>query len=229
MEDISRLEEILGIRFKDASLLQTALTHPSYKNENPVAEDNQRLEFLGDSVIGFAVAFILFEKCPDYDEGRLTRLKAEIVCRSTLSEVARKIDLGDFLRTGKGECRSGGIFRESVLSDALEAVLGSIYIDRGFRVMLRVVKTLFRDIINTAVKSDIYSDYKTRFQEICQKKMKTVPGYSVIAENGPDHEKIFVISLKINSEEISTGTGRSKKEAEQDAARKAMELFDKEK
>ena len=215
---VERLEEHLGHRFGDRALLITALTHRSYANEHAgEATDNEKLEFLGDAVLDLVVGHLLMRQFPDLREGPLSVTRAQIVSEAGLSEIAVELDLGTWLRLGKGEERSGGRHKPSLLSDALEAMIAAVYLDAGFDVAFKLVHRLFGARIK-AVEVTGYYDHKTRLQERAQALLKTVPVYEVVGEHGPDHCKVFEVRVLINGTELARAHGRSKKSAEQAAA-----------
>lgn len=216
---LSAFEEIIGYKFKDKSLLKTALTHSSYANENKLSRDNERLEFLGDSVLGFVTAEYLFSQYKTRPEGELTKLRAAVVCEKSLFKFAEKISLGKFIYMGKGEEHSGGRNRPSIVSDAFEAVIAAMYIDGG----IEAVKPYILEFIAEAVKREAsFKDNKSLLQEEIQKNKGNSIIYEELAEFGPDHDKTFSFAVKLNGEVIGTGEGRSKKEAEQAAAGNAL-------
>ncbi len=220
--DLQTLQELLGYRFRDPSLLTLALTHSSYGNEQNDHRDNERLEFLGDSVLGFITAEYLFRKFSRQPEGELTRRRANAVCERTLAEFARQIRLGDYLRLGKGERHSGGAERPSILSDAFESVIAAIYLDGGLEEAKRFV---LRFVPSADEKPVMDADYKTLLQEVIQKNPDEHLTYLLAAERGPDHNKTFTVEVYLNSNKIGTGEGHSKKKAEQAAAREALALM----
>lgn len=224
-EDLKNLEEIISYAFNDINLLDNALTHRSYANEKQEipCKDNERLEFLGDAVLELCISEILMEKFPDCDEGQLSKLRASLVNEKPLSELAKKCHIGDFLLLGRGEESSGGRTKSSILSDTFEAVIAAIYLDSGYKKSYKYIKDLFRPLIESESDKTIYRDYKTRIQEISQNRFKVIPKYSLISESGPDHDKIFQIKLSISDITSTIGTGKNKKEAEQQAAKKAIE------
>jgi ribonuclease-3 len=216
---VSEFEEIIGYSFKDKELLKTALTHSSYANENRLSQDNERLEFLGDSVLGFVTAEYLFSQYKSRHEGELTKLRAAVVCEKSLFKFAEKISLGKFIYMGKGEEHSGGRNRPSIVSDAFEAVIAAMYIDGG----IDVVRSYILEFITEAVKREAsFKDNKSLLQEEIQKNKGNTIAYEELAEYGPDHDKVFSFAVKLNGEVIGTGEGRSKKEAEQAAAGNAL-------
>ena len=224
---IKDLEAAIDYRFKDISLLQNALTHSSYANErwHNSLMSNERLEFLGDSVLGMLVADHLYRSFPDRPEGELTRMRADMVCESALAAVAESLDLGDYLLLGKGEEQGGGRTRGSILADAVESVLAACYLDGGMEAAKAFVSRFI--LVNVPVAKLKNADYKTALQELVQQKKNQVITYKLVGESGPDHDKVFTVELSLNGEVVGTGTGSSKKRAEQDAARCAMEKLSK--
>jgi ribonuclease-3 len=218
-------QQILAYTFNDINLLDNALIHRSFVNENPSlsCKDNERLEFLGDAVIGLCISDMLIKKFVDYTEGQLSKMRADVVNEYSLADLARKLTMGDYLLLGKGEENSGGRTKTSILSNAFEAVAAAIYVDSGFESVYKFLKAIFEPLIEEGTNSLIYRDYKTKLQEICQFRYKETPKYSLIRETGPDHDKVFEISLTIAGTITTTGAGKSKKEAEQRAAQKALE------
>lgn len=216
---ITDFETIIGYSFKNKDLLKTALTHSSYANENKLPCDNERLEFLGDSVLGFVTAEYLFSEFKSRPEGELTKLRAAVVCEKSLFKFAEKISLGEYIFMGKGEEHSGGRNRPSIVSDAFEAVIAAVYLDGG----MAAVKPYILDFIKEAVKREAnFKDNKSLLQEEIQKNKGNTIVYEEIGESGPDHEKVFVFAVKLNGEVIGEGQGKSKKEAEQAAAGNAL-------
>ncbi len=213
--------------FKDKQLLANALCHSSYANENKEkgAKSNERLEFLGDSVLGLICAEYLFEKYQSMPEGELTKLRSTIVCEQSLYEFAESIALGEQLMLGRGELNGGGKTRPSVLADAVEAVLAAIYIDGGIEAARGFILGFIESKARKVTQSQQVVDYKTTLQEIVQKNHEETLSYHVKEESGPDHEKSFVIEVHINSNPIAEGRGKSKKQAEQAAAKAALELM----
>lgn len=221
---LHELEGKLGYTFLDLHLLDTALTHSSYANEQgPGHKYNERLEFLGDSVLGFITADKFFHAFRDIPEGRLTKLRASTVCEESLFEFAKQIDLGDYLLLGKGEDKNGGRERASIVSDAFEAVIAAIYLDGSIdparEFVLRFVMTAVEE------KTITFKDYKTKLQEIIQKNPEEQLQYVLAGESGPDHNKRFEVEVHLNSNVIGRGIGRTKKQAEQEAAREALALM----
>ena len=217
------LEEKLGYRFTNRALLENALTHSSYANENKAKglQSNERLEFLGDSVLGMVVADYLFRTHPDLPEGDLTRTRAALVCEGSLVEVAQCLELGAYLKLGKGEEAGGGRERPSIIADAVEAVLAAVYLDGGIGSARKIIQKfiLSREVAGLTKPRD----YKTALQELVQRESGQVLGYQLIGAEGPDHAKIFSVEVDLNGIPIGQGRGRSKKEAEQNAAKAAIE------
>ena len=214
------LDRILGVRFRDASLRQLALTHRSYAFENDLPANNERLEFLGDAVLGIVVTDMAFREFPEMPEGELAKLRAAIVNMGALADVARDIGLGRFVLLGKGEEMSGGRDKSSILADVIEALLGAIYLDRGLEAASKLIGRLFRPRMIAYVRGEGERDYKTILQEIASSELHVVPEYR-IRERGPDHQKEFTATVVLAGKEWGVGMGRSKKEAEQQAAHEA--------
>jgi ribonuclease-3 len=219
------LEQRLGLTFKDASLLDLALTHRSYAYENDVVETNERMEFLGDAILNLCVTDLLYARFPTYLEGDLAKLRASLVSEPALAAVAGEFDLGEVIRLGRGESQSGGRDKPSIKADALEAVLGAVYLDGGITAIRRLVKRLFGSRIEAAVGKEIPKDAKTRLQEIVTRAHGILPRYRV-SGSGPDHAKQFRAEVYVNDEFCGAGDGRSKKEAEQAAAAEALKVLD---
>ncbi len=221
-----QLEEKLQYHYKDRALLETALTHSSYANERKDSsrESNERLEFLGDSVLGVVVAEHLFLHYPDMPEGQMTRQRAELVCEHSLVQVARALDLGAYLRLGRGEEHTGGRSRPSILADCVEAVIASLYLDGGFAVAKAFIeKHILANLGKDTPQGS--SDYKTELQELIQRKSGQSLSYQLLSESGPDHCKVFTAQVCLNGEPVGRGSGRTKKEAEQAAACCALEAL----
>ena len=216
------LEKKLGYTFRDRSLLSEALNHSSYANEHRSAEvsSNERLEFLGDSVLCFVTAEFLFKTYGKLPEGDLTRIRAALVCEQSLYEVAKFLGLGQYLKLGKGEEAGGGRQRQSILADATEAVFAAVYLDGG---MERVRELICRVLLSRAPAAEERRDYKTTLQEIVQRRSGQVLTYHMVDESGPDHNKTFLFQVRLNGAPVGQGRGHSKKEAEQAAARDALE------
>jgi len=225
---IKDLEAAIGYRFRNISLLQNALTHSSYANErwHNSLLSNERLEFLGDSVLGMLVADYLYSTFPDRPEGELTRMRADMVCEHTLATVANKIGLGEHLLLGHGEERLGGRSRESILADATESVIAACFLDGGLEAAAQFVKKYI--LVEVPVSKPNNMDYKTALQELVQQKKNQVLSYALVGQSGPDHDKLFDMEVSLNGTVVGKGSGRSKKRAEQMAAKAAMEkLFPK--
>ncbi len=213
-----KLEKILGVKFKSSALFEEALTHKSFAMEQGgTVPFNERLEFLGDSVLSAVVAHYLFAKFPDVDEGRLSQLKSMLVSRPSLTAWGKQIKLGAYLRLSEGEVSTGGRERDSIVGNAMEAVLGAMYLEAGFEKTRAFIDTLL-----SKRKRLVTSDYKSRLQEWAQKKYKVPPSYTVSRSFGPDHAKTFEMSVSLGSDVLGEGSGKSKKEAEQAAARNAL-------
>lgn len=225
MENIEKFEQIIGYDFKDKKLLEQALSHSSYANERKtLGGSNERLEFLGDSVLSIVVSDYLYKHFTQVAEGELTKLRASLVCEKSLHVFAKQIHLGDFLRLGKGEENTGGRERPSILADAFEAVIAAIYLDGGMEPAAKHILRFMPEDIEHGRKP-VFSDFKTVLQEIVQKNPEEKVEYVLIGEEGPDHNKRFVVEVRLNSQVIGKGKGRSKKEAEQLAAKEALELM----
>ncbi len=220
---INELETAMGYTFQNKALLENALTHSSYANENrrDGQTSNERLEFLGDSILGFVVADFLYRSFPDRPEGELTRFRAELVCEKSLAQIASRIGLGDYLRMGHGEEQGGGRSRESILADAVESVIAACFLDGGIPAALQFVQRFI--LVEVPVERLHNADYKTQLQELVQQKKNQVLSYALEGESGPDHDKKFDVSVSLNGTVVGTGTGSSKKRAEQDAARAAIQ------
>ena len=222
---LTKLEQGLGYTFRNKALLENALTHSSYANENRERHlpDNERLEFLGDSILGFVVAEYLYRNFPDKPEGELTRIRADLVCERNLAEAAATIELGSYLLLGHGEEQGGGRKRDSIVSDAMESVIAASFMDGGFAAA--------KEIIDRLILSDIPKgrprnfDYKTAFQELVQRKKDQQIHYELTGESGPDHDKHFEVEVLLNGKAVGHGVGSSKKRAEQAAAEAAIEAL----
>ncbi len=222
---IKDLENAIGYRFRNISLLQNALTHSSYANErwHNSLLSNERLEFLGDSVLGMLVADYLFRTFPDRPEGELTRMRADMVCEQTLAAAANKIGIGEHLLLGHGEERFGGRTRNSILADAMESVIAACFLDGGIEAALKVVQQFI--LVEVPVTKLHNVDYKTQLQELVQQKKNQVLSYALIGESGPDHDKKFDVAVSLNGKVVGSGSGSSKKRAEQMAAASAIETL----
>ncbi len=224
MIDYSKLIAKIDYKFKNQSLLRLALTHSSYAKEKNLGVDcyNERLEFLGDSVLSIVISEHLYKSYAELPEGKLTKYRAIIVCEETLAELAKSLDLGEFILFSKGEEATGGRQRQSILADALEALIAAIFMDGGIAAAKTFVLKLFAEKINDAVKGRIFLDYKTALQEKVQAERQQTIEYKIIAETGPDHLKEFVAIVLIGDKQYGSGNGKSKKEAEQQAAKVAI-------
>jgi ribonuclease-3 len=223
MNDVDgRLQERLRYAFNDPGLLERALTHRSVG-----ARNNERLEFLGDAILGFLVAELLYQAEPDAHEGRLTRLRAHLVRRETLAAIARELELGEVLRLGPGELKSGGRGRDSILADAFEAIIGAIYLDSGMASCRDVLEALYGDRLVKAAREVGLKDAKTRLQEILQGRGRALPQYTVVKREGAAHDQSFTVACRVEGIPAPiTGSGSSRRKAEQDAAKRALEELD---
>ena len=225
MERLHELEQHLDYTFHDLRLLRAALYHRSDANEHRAqsVSSNERLEFLGDAVLGFVSADYLYGKHPDLPEGELTRIRAALVCEDSLHEVAQRLHLGDFLMLGKGEQSGGGRHRPSILADAVEAVLAAVYLDGGIDEARALVHRILLEKEPEQVVESRRRDCKTELQELVQRKPNQELRYELVSESGPDHAKVFTVAVMLNGQVVGLGSGHSKKEAEQSAARTALE------
>ena len=222
---MKELETAIGYEFRNISLLQNALTHSSYANErwHNSLLSNERLEFLGDSVLGMLVAEYLYRNFPNRPEGELTRMRADMVCEQTLAAAANRIGIGDHLLLGHGEEQGGGRKRNSILADAMESVIAACFLDGGLEAALQVVKTfIFVEVPVTKLHN---ADYKTQLQELVQQKKNQVLSYALVGQSGPDHDKQFDVEVSLNANVVGRGSGTSKKRAEQAAAKAAIEAL----
>ena len=222
---IKDLEAAIGYKFRDISLLHNALAHSSYANERWHCSlmSNERLEFLGDSILGMVVAEYLYRSFPDRPEGELTRMRADMVCEKTLAAVAGRIDLGGHLLLGTGEEQGGGRTRNSILADAVESVIAASFLDGGMEAARAFIQKFI--LVEVPVKKLHNVDYKTSLQELVQQKKNQVLTYTLVGESGPDHDKRFDVEVRLNGQVVGLGSGSSKKRAEQDAAHAAMEAL----
>ena len=220
---IKDLEAAIGYRFNNITLLQNALTHSSYANErwHNSLMSNERLEFLGDSILGMVVAEYLYKNFPDRPEGELTRMRADMVCEKTLAAVAARIALGQHLMLGNGEEQGGGRSRDSILADAVESVIAASFLDGGMDAARNLIEKFI--LVEVPVKKLHNADYKTALQELIQQKKNQALSYALVGESGPDHDKRFEVEVSLNGRVIGTGSGSSKKRAEQMAAKTALE------
>lgn len=224
------LERQLNYTFQNPDLLQEALNHSSYANEHRSAHlrSNERLEFLGDSVLGFVTAEFLFARHPDAPEGDLTRIRAALVCEQSLYEAAQRLDLGRYLKLGRGEEAGGGRERTSILADAMEAVFAAVYLDGGIAAASGLIHRCLLDAQRESVVEERRRDYKTALQELVQRQADQVLSYRMVDERGPDHAKVFQAEVLLNGSAVGTGSGHSKKEAEQAAAKAALAALSEE-
>lgn len=220
---MNELEKKIGYSFKKQSLLKTALTHSSYANEHR-CKSYERMEFLGDSVLSIIISDYLYEQMENVNEGDLSRIRASLVCEETLARLSKKITLGEYILLGNGEEKSGSRTRASILSDVFEATLAAIYLDSGMDAAKDFIFSIMRQELAEALENRTAKDYKSRLQEAVQQKDhgKTRIEYCTVSESGPEHKKTFLVELIINGKKVTTGNGYSKKEAEQQAAKKAL-------
>ncbi len=224
---IQGLQDQIRYPFGDPRLLILALTHVSYGHENHQdrvlpQRDNERLEFLGDAVLDLVVSDLLLESYPDASEGQLSKMRAAVVNERTLSEIAKSLHMNELIRLGRGEIRSGGNEKPSILSSAFEALIAAIYLDGGFHAVYPVVRYLFAPIFKDSSSGIVFQDYKTRLQELVQSRFKLTPTYHLVGSSGPDHAKVFTVEVRVKDEILAKNDGSSKKEAEQNAARAAL-------
>ncbi|MFZ2049215.1 MAG: ribonuclease III [Minisyncoccia bacterium] len=222
--DFSKFEESAGLAFKDKALLKQAFIHRSYINENRASglEHNERLEFLGDAVLELVITDFLYKKYKEMDEGELTSLRSALVNADTCAEVATKLGANDFLLLSKGESKDVGRARQYILANTLEAIIGAVYIDQGFDEAQKFIYAHITTLTEEIVKSKAWIDSKSLFQEKAQENLGTTPTYKTIRENGPDHDKEFVVGVFVGGEKLGEGEGKSKQDAEQEAARDAL-------
>ena len=221
---MEQLEQRLGYAFQNRACLETALTHSSFANERHGVHSNERLEFLGDSVLGFCAAKTICRLYPEMPEGEMTRLRAELVCEASLHQVASALDLGPYLRLGRNEECNGGRRRVSILADCVEAIIAAMYLDGGLEPAERFIEErILKDV--RAGHRPVRTDYKTQLQELLQKKGGAAPVYSIIRESGPDHNKSFTACVLLHDGATAQGSGKSKKEAEQNAAKAALQTL----
>ncbi len=226
MANLTDLQETLAISFTDMALLKQALAHSSFINENPglLLPSNERLEFLGDAVLGFLIAEKLYHDLPGFNEGQMSRLRAFMVSRKTLAVIAESIKLGDYLYLGKGEEASGGRQKPTNLASALEALIAAVFLDQGIETARALVLRLLAPELDRLLKQGEV-DYKTELQELVQSRKHVSPTYHIIEQMGPDHDKTFTVEVRIDLSVLGRGTGKTKKEAESEAARIALEKF----
>lgn len=225
MKDLSQLELTLGVEFENEDLLNEALTHRSYLNENPSwpYSHNERLEFLGDAVIELVVTEALFGQFPDKPEGELTSFRAALVNTRMLSDVARSFHLNDYLLLSRGEAKDTGRARHYILANTFEALVGALYLDQGYRKAGEFLKRVLLSYLGEVIEKKLYKDPKSLFQEEAQERYGITPTYEVLKESGPDHEKHFIVGVFLNEEKIAEGEGLSKQAAQEEAARKGLE------
>jgi ribonuclease-3 len=216
------LIDTIGVQFTNVSLLERALTHSSFSNEHPEQPDNERLEFLGDSVLGAVVSDMLWRRYPDSHEGQLTRYKAILVQEQGLLPIAERLSLGSYLRLGKGEEQTGGREKASVLSDAVEAVVAAIYLDQGFEPVQQVIEDWYAERLQLISRDEEHTDHKTKLQEWAQSAMKLTPTYTIVSTEGPAHDREYTAEVYLDGTCLGQGQGRSKKVAEQAAAKIAL-------
>jgi ribonuclease-3 len=224
--DLFKFQQELCYEFKDIDMLSQALRHSSFVNENPELDiqDNERLEFLGDAVLNLVVGHILMKRYPELNEGDLSKIRAGLVNESHLASIALQMDLGAYIQLGKGEIQTKGWEKKSILANALEAVIAAVYLDGGFDAIFKIIDKRFSPFFDDVVTSPANQDYKSRVQELVQMKRQEMPVYTVVRESGPDHNKTFRVRLEVG-EMQAEGAGKSKKAAEQDAARKGLEIL----
>lgn len=225
MIDWQALQQLIGINFRDESLLQQAFIHSSYTNENPGSQiaDNERLEFLGDALLSFIVAEELYREFPNFGEGKLTEIRVSLIRQETLAEIATGLKLGNYLLLGKGEETSGGRQKQTNLADALEALIGAIFLDQGFNSTKDFVLAKFANQLKEVRAKGIGRNYKALLQELTQAKYKLLPAYYISEASGPDHDKSFVVEVALGDRTLGSGSGKTKRAAEMEAARSAWE------
>jgi len=220
--DLKAIYKSIGYKFKNKNLLIEALTHKSYANEHKLRFNNERLEYLGDAIIDFAIAYILFERFTGGNEGLLSRFRASLVNEKVLSKIARDIHLNEYIILGRGEVLTSGNEKDSILSDAYEAVVAAIFLDSNMNTVLKVIKRHFKTELDNINSQDMINDYKTAIMIFCQEKYKIAPIYELLSQTGPDHDSTFEVRILINGSECGRGQGKTKKEAEQRAAKEAI-------
>lgn len=224
--DLIKLEKILGVTFLNQGHLLSAVTHRSYLNEHKEAnqEHNERLEFLGDAVLELVATDYLYHKYPEKPEGELTAVRAALVNTTSLSDTAQKLGLGDFMLMSKGEAKDTGRARQYILANAFESVIGAIYLDQGYAAAEKFIGEQLFAKTDRIVEKKLWQDAKSRFQELSQDKVSITPSYEMVSQEGPDHDRMFTVGVFLKTEQVASGKGRSKQEAEQDAAEKAIEV-----
>jgi ribonuclease-3 len=229
LKQLEEFERIIDVKFHDKKLLNQSLTHSSYAYESDKASiQNERLEFLGDVVLSLAVSEYIYHKYPDYPEGELAKTRAMVVSRSMLAQRAKLLSLGDYLLLGKGEEQTGGRERNSILADTFEALVGAMYLDRGFEVSREFILKQLAGEIEMISKHDYIQDYKTQLQEYTQRRFKCLPVYKLVRVRGPDHQQYFEVTVSVKGNILAAGEGTNKKEAEQNAAYHALQIIRKE-
>lgn len=228
MDFLSEFEQNIGYEFHDRMILKQALTHSSYMAEGNTCHSNERLEYLGDAVLELLVTHTLFKAYPNFREGQMTKIRAAVVSEAPLADIAKKIELGRVLLLGRGTDKSGGRKLNSILSDALEAVIGAIYLDGGFQAARRFILPYLDEKIKHAAENGFSSDYKTRLQEFLQQKGSVNIHYAIIDESGPPHNKRFIAQVTVDGKALATGEGKSKKVAHQQAAKATLEALEPE-
>jgi len=226
LDGINKLEAALHVSFRDAALLQQALVHRSYLHENPdfSLPSNERMEFLGDSMLSAIVAEKLYKDYPGLSEGDMTKLRSALVRKETLARIARQhLKLDGYLYLGHGEETSGGRVRQSILADALEAVIGAVFLDQGFEACRNLILRLYEGEVEKAVGASLTADFKSQLQEVTQSRYHEIPEYHVISAEGPDHAKEFIVEVVVGGRVIGKGSGSSKREAEKEAAKAALD------
>ena len=226
MPDFKSFEKKISYKFKDQGLLQQAFTHRSYLNENrqPGRQHNERLEFLGDAVLELVVTEFLYEKYPDKTEGELTAVRAALVNTTSISSAATNLGMNDYLLLSRGESKDTGRARQIILANAFEALIGAIYLDKGYKPSAAFIGEQLFGKADEIVEKRLWQDAKSRFQEVAQEKTSITPSYQMLQQTGPDHDKRFVVGVFLGSEKIAQGDGRSKQEAEQAAAEKGLQV-----
>ncbi|HHX18787.1 MAG TPA: ribonuclease III [Clostridium sp.] len=224
---IEELEKIIQYTFKDKNNIILALTHSSYANEykNLKFTSNERLEFLGDTVLNMIISEEIYTKYNDLSEGEMTKFRSNVICETSLAKCAKNINIGKYLLLGKGEENTGGRYRVSILSDAVEALIGALYLDAGLEMAKNFVLDQMGEMIEKSIKGIIFMDYKTQLQEILQKGNEKRVVYEIVAEKGPDHDKVFISQVKIDGKPAGKGKGKTKKEAEQMAAKETIKAL----
>ena len=226
--DLNNLEEKIGLEFKNKDLLKTAFIHRSYLNEHPKEKlpHNERLEFLGDSVLGFIISDYLFKQFPKDPEGDLTNYRSSIVNARILSKVSKELGLGDYLFLSKGEESTGGRERQYILANTYESFLGAIYLDSGVTASEKFIRDTLIGHLHDIIRNKLYKDYKSQLQENSQSKFNVTPNYKVLSEKGPDHTKIFETGVYLDKKLLAKGSGKSKQSSEQEAAKSALEKIE---